>query len=313
MGRSDRPRTVFRHTIEATRKSVFIIPIIVTLLTIGLMIYVGFTKDLWAREANEIGDFLAGFMSFIGVIWIITTMGMQSKELRLQREELTENRRANRDQADVQRLQLRQGSIDTIAKMVRSLANDIKEGYTGVYDVLIRTGQETVSALTASEERSSGRAAALAQRIWIMTEEFSNAIHSFDLNTETIKAHESSRVTDVDLKVEYPEGVEVQDFHSLRSNKDSISGIFLAEINDTHKGEDWRDFRNVFVLIEGMFIKDLSELHEVDRLLHIYDIAESVGLVNFMTGELERAGFRDASVLVMVLEAYRNSPSAARM
>ncbi|WP_183818974.1 hypothetical protein [Parvularcula dongshanensis] len=43
---------------------------------------------VWARPANEIGDFLAGFAGSLSFLWIIATILLQREELELQRAEI---------------------------------------------------------------------------------------------------------------------------------------------------------------------------------------------------------------------------------
>jgi peptidoglycan biosynthesis protein MviN/MurJ (putative lipid II flippase) len=63
-------------------------------------------KKAWSLEANEFGDFVAGFGSLLAFVWLVAATFLQMTELRLQREELKLQRQeseglhiANREQA----------------------------------------------------------------------------------------------------------------------------------------------------------------------------------------------------------------------
>ena len=53
----------------------------------------------WNSDPNEIGDTLAGLFSALAFIWIITTVFLQSHELKEQRKEFREQRKATEDMA----------------------------------------------------------------------------------------------------------------------------------------------------------------------------------------------------------------------
>lgn len=60
--------------------------ITVPILIVGLVVFL--CKDAWVLDANEIGDFLAGFAGSLSFVWIISTILLQKEELALQRGEI---------------------------------------------------------------------------------------------------------------------------------------------------------------------------------------------------------------------------------
>ena len=55
---------------------------------------------------NELGDFLAGVLTPVALIWLIYGYILQSKELSLQRQELEETRKTLGEQVEVMREQV---------------------------------------------------------------------------------------------------------------------------------------------------------------------------------------------------------------
>ena len=87
-----------------------IVPIAVASITsvawVLLAVYLGLhaadDKRIWPLtnlSANEWGDFLAGVAGTLAFIWLIATVFIQSKELRLQRAEMEDNREVASEQA----------------------------------------------------------------------------------------------------------------------------------------------------------------------------------------------------------------------
>lgn len=87
------------------------------LITIGYFAIVGFSAKIAqltgydlalsgglgpyieTHKLNTLGDFLAGIFSPLALLWLVAAVIIQSQELRLQREEIAENRRVMNDQA----------------------------------------------------------------------------------------------------------------------------------------------------------------------------------------------------------------------
>ncbi len=59
-----------------------------------------FSKGIWTLELNEIGDFIAGFASLLAFMWLIITIMLQYRELKLQRLDHEKQLKIYEDQKD---------------------------------------------------------------------------------------------------------------------------------------------------------------------------------------------------------------------
>lgn len=64
-----------------------------------------FRDKLYDMKPNELGDMLAGFFAPLAFLWLFVATMMQSEELRLQRNEIGENRIVMQEQADAAKSQ----------------------------------------------------------------------------------------------------------------------------------------------------------------------------------------------------------------
>lgn len=69
------------------------------MLTIVLFIWLAITKKIYLLSMNEIGDSLAGFAGIIAFLWIIVTVLLQNRDLKLQYAEIKDMKRASESQA----------------------------------------------------------------------------------------------------------------------------------------------------------------------------------------------------------------------
>lgn len=67
----------------------------IVLLFLGMSI----SKDIFSMRMNEIGDSLAGFAGVLAFLWIIVTVLLQNRDLKLQYEEIKDMKQASESQA----------------------------------------------------------------------------------------------------------------------------------------------------------------------------------------------------------------------
>lgn len=68
---------------------------LITLLFLGMSV----SKNIFSMPMNEIGDSLAGFAGVLAFLWIIVTVLLQNRDLKLQYEEIKDMKQASESQA----------------------------------------------------------------------------------------------------------------------------------------------------------------------------------------------------------------------
>lgn len=132
--------------------------IVITLAYIGgvLWLHYGWAADatlgayIDGKKLNSVGDFLAGVFSPLAFLWLIATVLIQSNELGLQREELTENRRVMEEQAVAAKAQAKfLGNQIEAMERQNNLANQVAiadhkfrlfDKRMAVYDIMMKSG-----------------------------------------------------------------------------------------------------------------------------------------------------------------------------
>ena len=119
-------------------------------VAISAFIIVG-TKNVLSLDANEIGDFLAGFAGTLSFVWIIAAIFLQKEELSLQRRELRNQIAETKRLAESAEGQL--SAVTTTLKIqvkerLLSLFSDLQESYTKTlesnYNWLLKIAAETI-------------------------------------------------------------------------------------------------------------------------------------------------------------------------
>jgi len=74
-------------------------PAYITALIVLLFFGMSISKDIFSLPMNEIGDSLAGFAGVLAFLWIIVTVLLQNRDLKLQYEEIKDMKQASESQA----------------------------------------------------------------------------------------------------------------------------------------------------------------------------------------------------------------------
>ena len=74
-------------------------PTYMTVLIVLVFIATSFAKNIFVMPMNEIGDSLAGFAGVLAFLWIIVTVLLQNRDLKLQYEEIKGMKQASESQA----------------------------------------------------------------------------------------------------------------------------------------------------------------------------------------------------------------------
>ena len=85
-----------------------------------VMIVVFLGKGMWSSPGSEIGDFLAGFLSPLALLWIVVGTRIQSTELREQRHQFIQANETQSDQLSVLKQELGLAMSPTIAARLRT-------------------------------------------------------------------------------------------------------------------------------------------------------------------------------------------------
>ena len=100
-------------------KSVYV-GILATVALGCVMTVVFLSKGMWSRPGSEIGDFLAGFLSPLALLWIVVGTRIQSAELREQRHQFIQANETQSDQLLVLKQELSLAMSPTIAARLRT-------------------------------------------------------------------------------------------------------------------------------------------------------------------------------------------------
>lgn len=74
-------------------------PTYITVFIVILFFGTSISKNIFEMPMNEIGDSLAGFAGVLAFLWIIVTVLLQNRDLKLQYEEIKDMKRASESQA----------------------------------------------------------------------------------------------------------------------------------------------------------------------------------------------------------------------
>lgn len=74
-------------------------PTYITALIVLLFFVMSISKNILSMPMNEIGDSLAGFAGVLAFLWIIVTVLLQNRDLKLQYEEIKDMKQASESQA----------------------------------------------------------------------------------------------------------------------------------------------------------------------------------------------------------------------
>ncbi|MCL1069389.1 hypothetical protein OCF84_03960 [Shewanella xiamenensis] len=74
-------------------------PTYMTALIVLVFVATSFAKNIFVMPMNEIGDSLAGFAGVLAFLWIIVTVLLQNRDLKLQYEEIKDMKQASESQA----------------------------------------------------------------------------------------------------------------------------------------------------------------------------------------------------------------------
>lgn len=80
-------------------KPLILYPTYVSVILFLGFILLAFSKGLFLKDINEIGDSLAGFSGVLAFLWLIVTVLLQNRDLNLQYNEIKEMRAASESQA----------------------------------------------------------------------------------------------------------------------------------------------------------------------------------------------------------------------
>lgn len=76
-----------------------VFPTYITVFIVLLFFGMSISKDIFEMPMNEIGDSLAGFAGVLAFLWIIVTVLLQNRDLKLQYEEIKDMKQASQSQA----------------------------------------------------------------------------------------------------------------------------------------------------------------------------------------------------------------------
>lgn len=138
---------IFRTTKHFIENETIIFGVIFTFIMLIVGSSVFLHKKVYKATGNEIGDFLAGFIGSLALIWAVLTVYIQSRELALQRAELTDIKQANVDQAiGLNRSSTVQAQI-YLDKRIEIIQRQVRERYKQLHKVIHIVKQELNPAL----------------------------------------------------------------------------------------------------------------------------------------------------------------------
>ena len=119
-------------------------PTYITVFIVFLFFVTSILKNIFAMPMNEIGDSLSGFAGVLAFLWIIVTVLLQNKDLKLQYEEIKDMKKASESQARslksaeiFKALEYIEFKFERVSPMIREcrdrINNEIKE-FIETYD-----------------------------------------------------------------------------------------------------------------------------------------------------------------------------------
>ncbi len=109
-------------------------------------------KGMWSRPGSEIGDFLAGFLSPLALLWIVVGTRIQSTELREQRHQFIQANETQSDQLSVLKQELGLAMSPTIAARLRTEVLDRIDVWDDFVKVVTDEIERQLNVVESSEQ-----------------------------------------------------------------------------------------------------------------------------------------------------------------